>query len=94
MTINALAVNKSLWLKRDIALIKMNCSYNHPEMQYHPSPDEVSQVLSKFNRNILDSTKKFGRWWDGFCKTFAEHDNPETGEKEILYTFYSEMEKS
>jgi len=53
--------------------------------------DEFRGQLEKFTRVILDSTKQFGRWWDGFCKIFEERNNEETSEKYIPYTFYEDV---
>mmetsp|Transcript_39362 Transcript_39362/g.37825 ORF Transcript_39362/g.37825 Transcript_39362/m.37825 type:complete len:185 (+) Transcript_39362:514-1068(+) len=43
MIIRALAANKVLWTMNDKPpLIKMTSSYNHPEMTYHPTIEELS----------------------------------------------------
>jgi len=68
----------------------MTAYYNHPEMSYIPSVEELRTQLDKFNRNILESAKKFGRWWDGFCKIFEETTDKETSEKTIRYTFFDD----
>jgi hypothetical protein len=47
--------------------------------------------LEKFSRNILESTKSFGRWWDGFAVIFSYHTNEETGEKFIPFTFFEDV---
>ena len=39
MIIRAMAANKALW--RGKPLIKMNASYNYPEMSYHPTIEEL-----------------------------------------------------
>jgi dynein heavy chain len=92
MIIRALATNKILWSRNEKpALIKVSSSYNHPEMTYHPSIDELRTQLEKITRNILDSTKQFGRWWDGFCKIFEERIHEETSEKYIPFTFYDDV---
>lgn len=58
MVIRALATNKILWSRTEKpCLIKMTSSYNHPEMTYHPSVDELRNQLEKFTRNLLDSSK-------------------------------------
>lgn len=42
MIIRALAANKTLWQRTERpSLIKMTSSYNHPEMTYHPTVDEL-----------------------------------------------------
>lgn len=42
MVIRALAANKTLWIRTEKpSLIKMMSSYNHPEMTYHPTVDEL-----------------------------------------------------
>jgi dynein heavy chain len=92
MIIRALSANKILFQRTDKPqLIQMAASYAHPEVTYHPTLDELRGQLEKFTRNILDSTKQFGRWWDGFCKIFEERNNEETSEKYIPYTFYDDV---
>lgn len=92
MIIRALSANKVLFQRTEKpSLIKMTASYAHPEVTYHPTLDELRGQLEKFTRNILDSTKQFGRWWDGFCKIFEERNNEETSEKYIPYTFYDDV---
>lgn len=92
MVIRALAANKTLWNRIEKpSLIKMMSSYNHPEMTYHPTVDELRNQLEKFTRGILESTRHFGRWWDGFCKIFEERIHEETSEKYIPYTFYDDV---
>lgn len=89
MILRALAANKALWKGKP--LIKMTASYLHPEMSYHPTTEELRTQLDKFNRNILESAKRFGRWWDGFCKIFDETVDKDTSEKNIKYTFYDDI---
>lgn len=89
MIIRAMAANKALW--RGKPLIKMNATYNYPEMSYHPTVEELKTQLDKFSSNILQSAKKFGRWLDGYCKIFEEQIDKDTGEKSIRYTFYDEL---
>ena len=92
MIIRALSANKVLWMRTEKpSLIKMTASYAHPEVTYHPTTDELRGQLEKFTRNILESTKQFGRWWDGWCRIFAEINNEETSEKYIPYTFYDDV---
>ena len=92
MIIRALSANKVLWMRTEKpSLIKMTASYAHPEVTYHPTLDELRGQLEKFTRNILESTKQFGRWWDGFCKIFEERIHEETSEKYIPYTFYDDV---
>lgn len=92
MIIRALATNKVLWSRNEKpAMIKVLSSYNHSEITYHPSIDELRTQLAKLPQNILDSTKQFGRWWDGFCKIFEERINEETSEKQIPFTFYDDV---
>lgn len=58
MEIRALATNKVLWVRTEKpSLIKMTSSYNHPEMTYHPTVDELRNQLEKFTRSILESTR-------------------------------------
>ena len=92
MIIRAMAANKALW--RGKPLIKMNATYNYPEMSYHPTVEELKTQLDKFSSNILQSAKKFGRWLDGYCKIFEEQIDKDTGEKSIRYTFYDELNQN
>ena len=73
MTVRALAANKTLFNRKNKPyLIKMTGSYNHPEITFHPTQEELRTTLQKFSQNILESTKSFGRWWRGFCHVFEE----------------------
>jgi hypothetical protein len=69
----------------------MTSSYNHPEITFHPTQEELRTTLQKFSQNILESTKSFGRWWRGFCSVFEERVNEENAEKYIPYTFYDDV---
>lgn len=69
----------------------MISNYAHPEFSFHPTVDELRTQLDKFSRNILESTRKFGRWWDGFCIIFEEKINDENAEKYIPYTFFEDV---
>jgi len=92
MIVRALAANKVIWMRTERpCLIKMTSSYNHPEITFHPTVDELRTQLEKFSRNILESTKSFGRWWDGFCKIFEPAMNEETAEMYIPYTFFDDV---
>ena len=91
MVIRALATNKALLAKTGKPMIKMTATYNHPDMNYHPTVEELRTQLDKFNRNILDSTKKFGRWWDGFCKIFEEKVDKDSTEPTIPFTFFDDV---
>lgn len=58
MIVRALAANKTIWMRTERpCLIKMTSSYNHPEITFHPTVDELRTQLEKFSRNILESTK-------------------------------------
>jgi dynein heavy chain, axonemal len=92
MIVRALAANKTLWVRKNKPyLIKMTSSYNHPEITFHPTQEELRTQLEKFSRNILESTKSFGRWWRGFCTVFEERLHEETAEKYIPYTFFDDV---
>jgi dynein heavy chain len=92
MIVRALAANKTIYLRTERpCLIKMISSYNHPEITFHPTVDELRTQLEKFSRNILESTKSFGRWWNGYCKIFEERVNEENAEKYIPYTFFDDV---
>lgn len=92
MIVRALAANKTIYLRVERpCLIKMTSSYNHPEITFHPTEEDLKNELEKFSRNILDTTKSFGRWWDGFCHIFEEKLHEETAEKYIPYTFFDDV---
>lgn len=91
MIIRALATNKALLHRDTKPLIRMEASYNNTEMNYYPSVHDLRQALDRFTRNIIDSTKRFGRWWDGFCRVFEETVDKDTSEKTIRYTFFDDV---
>jgi len=58
MIVRALAANKTIYQRVEKpCLIKMISSYNHPEITFHPTVDELRTQLEKFSRNILESTR-------------------------------------
>lgn len=92
MIVRALAANKTIWSRTERpCLVKMASSYNHPGITFHPTVDELRTQLDKISRNILESTKSFGRWWDGFAKIFEEKLHEETAERYIPYTFFDDV---
>jgi len=50
MTVRALAANKTLFNRKNKPyLIKMTGSYNHPEITFHPTQEELRTTLQKFS---------------------------------------------
>jgi dynein heavy chain len=73
MIIRALAVNKAILLNRDIKpLIRMEAQNNGLEIIYQPAAEEMQTQLEKFHKQIIESTKSFGRWKNQTCKVFVE----------------------
>ena len=91
MVIRALATNKALLQKTGKPLIRMEATFNNTEMNYYPSVHDLRTALDRFSRNIVESTKRFARWWDGFCKVFEESVDRDTSEKTIRYTFFDDV---
>ena len=92
MIVRALAANKTIWIRTERpSLIKMNVTFNNPDFTFHPNIDELRTTFEKFSRNILESTKSFGRWWHGFCRIFNERQNEETAETYIPYTYFDDV---
>lgn len=91
MIIRALATNKALLQKKEKPLIKMQATFNNTEMSYYPSEHDLRTALDRFSRNIIESAKRFGRWWDGFCRVFEETVDKDTSEKTIRYTFFDDV---
>jgi dynein heavy chain len=95
MIIRALAVNKAILMNREIKpLIRMEAGNNGLEIIYMPQTEEMQTQLEKFHKNIIESTKKFGRWKDRTCKVFEESVDNDTSEKLIKYTFYDDVIKN
>ena len=69
----------------------MEASFNNNEMTYYPATTDLKTALERFNRNSIDSTKRFGRWWDSYCKVFEETVDKDTSEKTIKYTFFDDV---
>ena len=69
----------------------MEATFNNTEMNYYPSVHDLRTALDRFSRNIIESTKRFARWWDGFCKVFEESVDRDTSEKTIRYTFFDDV---
>lgn len=96
MIIRALAVNKAILLNRGEIkpLIRMEAGNNNLEIIYQPATEEMQTQLEKFHKNIIGSTKSFGRWKNTTCKVFQENVDNDTGERVIKYTFYDDVIKN
>jgi dynein heavy chain len=75
-------------------LIKISGEFHNPEITYHPSKEELANQLEKFSRNILESAKKFGRWWKGHCRIFEKRTTGDTSEDAIPFTFFDDINES
>lgn len=96
LVLRAMAAAKTIFsgtIKRK-PLIRIAAEYNHPEVTYYPSKEELANQLEKFIKNILDSAKQFGRWWKGFCTIFEEIPHPDSAELYIPYTFFDDVNES
>jgi len=79
MVVRALAANKTIFLRNEKpCLVKMTSFFQNPDITFYPSIEDLRNDLEKFSRNILETTKKFGRWWDKFCRIFDEITHEET----------------
>lgn len=79
---------------RDRPLIKISGEFSNPEITYHPSKEELANQLEKFIRNILESAKKFGRWWKGHCRIFEKANKADSSEDAIPFTFFDDVNES
>ncbi len=94
MILRAMAAIKTIFQasSRRKPLIQISAEYMSPDINYHPSKEDLANQLDKFMKNVLDSAKQFGRWFKNYCIVFGEKTRE--GETYIPFTFYDDVNES
>lgn len=65
-------------------------SLSNPEIIVQPPVSEVSKLLGRLVRNMVEGTKAFIRWMNKTCIETPEQTRGDD-EEPILFTFYSDI---
>ena len=76
------------------ALFKVRLSLSNPEILVSPTLQDMSKMLSKLWRNMVDSTKMFVRWMHGTCVETPEQRVGGEDEEPFVYSFYNDVQMS
>lgn len=74
------------------ALFKVALSLSNPEILIEPTLHDVSKMLSKLWRNIVESTKLFVRWMHGTCMETPEQKVGTEDDEPFVYSFYNDVQ--
>jgi dynein heavy chain, axonemal len=96
MTIRAYATLKALFNppKNRDPLFKIEATYNHPEVNYNPSKNELDKAINKIRKMPLECGQQFVRWKHGYCilceKTMPSQDG--SNEEVKAFTFFNQLD--
>lgn len=71
-------------------LFRVDVRLSAPEIVLSPAASEIYQILSRFFRNMLDSTRSFLRWRDGSCELTAPVF-PDGAEEPVVFSYYDDV---
>lgn len=93
MVIRGLLTVKALFTKQEDrpALFKIMSSFTPPKITFHPSQQDIYNVLQKLVTNILESAKAFPRWQRGRCELCRPREKMDT--IEYIHNYYSDVGK-
>ena len=74
--------------------MQIRLSLSNPEILVSPTIPDISKILSKLWRNMVESTKLFVRWMDGTC--IETPDQKSVGEDEEIFSFnfYNDIQRN
>jgi dynein heavy chain, axonemal len=74
------------------ALFRVRLSLSNPEILVSPTLQDMSKMLSKLWRNMVESTKMFVRWMHGTCVETPEQHVGGEDEEPFIYSFYNDVQ--
>ena len=74
------------------ALFRVTLSLSNPEILIDPTLQDMSKMLSKLWRNMVESTKAFVRWMHGTCIETPEQQVGGEDEEPFVYSFYNDVQ--
>ena len=77
---------------RPRALFKVRLSLSNPEILVAPTLQDMSKMLSKLWRNMVESTKLFVRWMHGTCVETPEQPMGGEDDEPFVYSFYNDVQ--
>jgi dynein heavy chain len=79
-------------IKGPSALFRVTLSLSNPEILIEPTLHDVSKMLSKLWRNMVESTKLFVRWMHGTCMETPEQKVGSEDDEPFVYSFYNDVQ--
>ncbi|KAJ7569126.1 hypothetical protein O6H91_01G062100 [Diphasiastrum complanatum] len=74
-----------------IRLLKISCYLNNPDVIVQPSLNEISKLLTRLVRSMVDSARPFIRWMDGTCLATPEQKVGGEDVEPFIFTFYNDV---
>ena len=71
-------------------LFRVDARLSAPEIVLSPAASELYQILSRFFRNLLESTRSFLRWKDGTCE-LTTPQYPDGAEEPMVFSYYDDV---
>jgi dynein heavy chain, axonemal len=75
-----------------MCLLQVRLSLSNPEVIVSPTIHDMSKLLTKVWRNIVESTKFFVRWMDGTCVETPEQRIGREDEEQFVFSFFSDVQ--
>eukprot|EP00898_Chlorokybus_atmophyticus_P006649 jgi/Chlat1/6986/Chrsp56S00523 len=69
-------------------LFKISASLSAPEIVVQPPVNDVTKLLGRLVRNIVECTRPFIRWMDGTCVETPDQRVNGEDEEPVVFTFY------
>eukprot|EP00741_Cyanophora_paradoxa_P015322 tig00000194_g14791.t1 len=74
-------------------LFKVTASLSAPEVITSPSDPEIQKIMTKFTKNIVESSKRFVRWKNGSCLPCPPQQLPDEDEP-FVFSFYPDIQQN
>ena len=74
-----------------LPLFKINAQLSAADIIVQPPVSEVTKLMGRLIRNIVECTRPFMRWMDGTCIDAPEQKNMQDDEEPFVYTFYFDV---
>ena len=73
-------------------LFRVRLTLSNPEVLVTPTLQDMSKMLSKIWRNMVESTKLFVRWMHGTCVETPEQQVGSEDDDPYVYSFYNDVQ--
>jgi dynein heavy chain, axonemal len=74
--------------------MQIRLSLSNPEILVSPTIPDISKILRKLWRNMVESTKLFVRWMDGTCIETPDQKLANEDEEVSSFNFYNDIQRN